>query len=84
MWKDRKYMIVSSFFRIFAIDTDEGQNAQLLYNFTEADPRFSVDSDGRIITSESLKENESYQLTVKVYLFHFYFLRSIANFVCTL
>ncbi|EJD75084.1 cadherin domain-containing protein [Loa loa] len=51
--------------RIFAIDADEGQNALLLYNFTEADPRFSIDSDGRIITSDPLKENESYQLTVK-------------------
>ncbi|MCP9259219.1 BMA-PRK-1 [Dirofilaria immitis] len=51
--------------RIFAIDIDEGQNAQLLYNFTEADARFSIDSDGRIVTSEPLKENENYQLIVK-------------------
>ncbi|CAG9538889.1 unnamed protein product [Cercopithifilaria johnstoni] len=51
--------------RIFAIDNDEGQNGRLLYNFIEADPRFTIGSDGEIITSESLKENESYQLTVK-------------------
>ncbi|KAL4002923.1 Cadherin domain family protein [Acanthocheilonema viteae] len=51
--------------RIFAIDSDEGQNARLLYNLTEANPRFAIDSDGGIITSESLKENESYQLTIK-------------------
>uniref|UniRef100_A0AAF5PQC7 Cadherin domain-containing protein n=2 Tax=Wuchereria bancrofti TaxID=6293 RepID=A0AAF5PQC7_WUCBA len=51
--------------RIFAMDIDEGQNARLLYNFTEADPRFCIDSDGQIITTDSLKENENYQLTVK-------------------
>ncbi|OZC11535.1 hypothetical protein X798_01393 [Onchocerca flexuosa] len=51
--------------RIFAIDIDEAENAWLLYNLTEADPRFSIDSDGRIVTSESLKENKSYQLTVE-------------------
>uniref|UniRef100_A0A915PC44 Uncharacterized protein n=1 Tax=Setaria digitata TaxID=48799 RepID=A0A915PC44_9BILA len=51
--------------RISAIDADEGKNAQLYYNLTEADPRFSIDSDGRIITSKSLKENEVYRLVVK-------------------
>ncbi|VDK86986.1 unnamed protein product, partial [Litomosoides sigmodontis] len=51
--------------RIFAIDGDEGENARLLYNFTEADSRFMIDSDGGIVASESLKGNESYQMAVK-------------------
>lgn len=67
--------------RIFAIDNDEGQNARLLYNLTEADPRFTIDSDGGIITSESLKENESYQLTVKVTFFHLCFAHTNFGFL---
>uniref|UniRef100_A0A0R3RMF6 Cadherin n=1 Tax=Elaeophora elaphi TaxID=1147741 RepID=A0A0R3RMF6_9BILA len=54
--------------RIFAIDNDEGENARLMYNVTEKENsrlRFTIDSDGGIVTSESLKENESYQLIVK-------------------
>ncbi|VDN03543.1 unnamed protein product [Thelazia callipaeda] len=51
--------------RIFAIDFDEGENAQLFYNFTEVKSAFSIDSDGSIAALESLKENEVYELIVK-------------------
>lgn len=51
--------------RIFAVDIDEGDNAKLSYNVTEGDPRFSIDENGNIITSEAIHGDESYALTLQ-------------------
>ncbi|UMM23352.1 hypothetical protein L5515_004116 [Caenorhabditis briggsae] len=51
--------------RIFAVDIDEGENAHLSYNVTEGDPRFSIDENGNIMTSEAIHSDESYALTLQ-------------------
>uniref|UniRef100_A0A8R1DPU5 Uncharacterized protein n=1 Tax=Caenorhabditis japonica TaxID=281687 RepID=A0A8R1DPU5_CAEJA len=58
-------MFVGQICRIFAVDADSGLNADLYYNITEGDPRFSIDENGNIATSEIIHADESYALTVQ-------------------
>uniref|UniRef100_A0A1I7T8F5 Cadherin domain-containing protein n=1 Tax=Caenorhabditis tropicalis TaxID=1561998 RepID=A0A1I7T8F5_9PELO len=51
--------------RIFAVDADDGDNSRLSYKITEGDPRFSIDENGNIVTSEAIHGDESYALTVQ-------------------
>ncbi|VDM48291.1 unnamed protein product, partial [Toxocara canis] len=53
------------FCRIFAVDADEGINAQLFYNVTSGDNRFTIDETGMIRVSEALKTDEIAPLTIQ-------------------
>ncbi|VDO27944.1 unnamed protein product [Haemonchus placei] len=44
--------------RVFANDIDSGKNAELFYNITEGDPKFSIDENGYISTSTPMKPDE--------------------------
>lgn len=44
--------------RVFASDVDVGKNAELFYNITDGDPKFSIDENGYISTSTPLKPDE--------------------------
>ncbi|CAI5444887.1 unnamed protein product [Caenorhabditis angaria] len=49
--------------RIFAVDLDEGINAEIFYNITEGDSRFSIDENGIIRAVSMIHGDESYALT---------------------
>nr|ACI49172.1 hypothetical protein Csp3_JD01.004 [Caenorhabditis angaria] len=51
--------------RIFAVDLDEGINAEIFYNITEGDSRFSIDENGIIRAVSMIHGDESYALTVQ-------------------
>ncbi|VDK30449.1 unnamed protein product [Anisakis simplex] len=51
---------------VFAVDADEGINAQLFYNITSNDSRFSIDETGMIRISEAMKADEIAPLTIQV------------------
>lgn len=61
----------SSFSRVFAVDEDEGINAQLFYNVTSGDNRFTIDESGMISVTEPLKGDEIAPLTIQVILIYF-------------
>uniref|UniRef100_A0A915BTY2 Cadherin domain-containing protein n=3 Tax=Parascaris TaxID=6254 RepID=A0A915BTY2_PARUN len=51
--------------RVFAVDEDEGINAQLFYNVTSDDGRFTIDESGMISVIEPLKGDEIAPLTIQ-------------------
>ncbi|KIH42495.1 cadherin domain protein, partial [Ancylostoma duodenale] len=50
---------------VFASDIDAGKNAELFYNITDGDSRFTIDEDGYITTSVPLKADEVVTLTIQ-------------------
>ncbi|KAK6741188.1 hypothetical protein RB195_009193 [Necator americanus] len=51
--------------RVFASDADVGKNAELFYNITDGDSRFSIDNSGYITTSVPLTADEVVTLTIQ-------------------
>ncbi|KAK5966297.1 hypothetical protein GCK32_008888, partial [Trichostrongylus colubriformis] len=51
--------------RVFASDIDAGKNAELFYNITDGDPKFSIDENGYISTSVPMKADEVVTLTIQ-------------------
>ncbi|VDM85290.1 unnamed protein product, partial [Strongylus vulgaris] len=51
--------------RVFASDIDIGKNAELFYNITDGDSRFTIDESGYIATNVPLKADEVVTLTIQ-------------------
>ncbi|VDL72367.1 unnamed protein product, partial [Nippostrongylus brasiliensis] len=51
--------------RVFASDIDAGKNAELFYNITDGDSKFSIDENGYISTSTPLKPDEVSTLAIQ-------------------
>ncbi|KAK6054008.1 hypothetical protein COOONC_08483 [Cooperia oncophora] len=51
--------------RVFASDLDVGKNAELFYNITDGDSKFSIDENGYISTSAPMKADEVATLTIQ-------------------
>ncbi|KJH45107.1 cadherin domain protein [Dictyocaulus viviparus] len=52
--------------RVFASDADVGKNAELFYNITNGDPRFSINENGYIATNTPAKAEEVFTVTIQV------------------
>uniref|UniRef100_A0A1I7XJY0 Cadherin domain protein n=1 Tax=Heterorhabditis bacteriophora TaxID=37862 RepID=A0A1I7XJY0_HETBA len=62
-------------FRVFAIDIDAGKNAQLYYNITDGDSRFSIDGFGSISTNQPLEYDEN----IYIYIYIYFLLNILIN-----
>ncbi|KAJ1372472.1 hypothetical protein KIN20_034640 [Parelaphostrongylus tenuis] len=51
--------------RVFASDADIGMNAELFYNITDGDSRFTIDENGYIAATTPMKANEVSTLTIQ-------------------